>query len=194
VIEHAGREQLIVPGAEWVVSYDPASGKELWRVNFGDGYSAVPRPVFADGSVYICTGFAKPELWAIRVDGSGDVSGTHVAWRYQKQVPEIASPVLAEGGIYFVSAGGVATALDAKTGEPFWQTRLGGAFSASPLAAEGRVYFTNEEGVTTVVAAGREYTELAKNVLFGPAKASLAVEGEALILRSDTQLLRVQHK
>jgi outer membrane protein assembly factor BamB len=193
-IEHAGREQLIVPGAEWVVSYDPTNGKELWRVNFGDGYSTVPRPVYADGLVYICTGFTKPQLWAIRANGTGDVTATHVVWRYQKQVPEIASPVVADGVIAFVSTGGVATALDAKAGELLWQQRLGGVFSASPLAAQGRLYFTNEDGVTTVVATGREYKELGKNFLFGPAKASLAVDGKGFIIRTDTQVLRVQNK
>src|SRR5262249_13315500 len=93
MIEHAGRKQAIIPGAQWVVAYDPATGTELWRISFGDGHAIIPRPVFHKGLAYICTGYPKPQLWAVRVDGSGDVTQSHVAWKYDKQIPEIASPI-----------------------------------------------------------------------------------------------------
>src|SRR6185312_11265092 len=115
----------------------------------------------------------KPQLVAIRVDGSGDVTDTHVAWKYDKQVPEISSPVIAGGEIYFVSSLGILTCFDAKSGELVWQHRLGGNFAASPLAADGKLYFTSREGVTTVLRPGREYHELATNQLFGQTLASL---------------------
>jgi outer membrane protein assembly factor BamB len=188
VTEYEGRKQAIVPGAQWVVSYDPATGKEHWRVSFGDGHAIIPRPVFHDGLVYICTGYLKPRLWAIRVNGSGDVTSTHVVWQHAKQVPEISSPVLVDGNIYFVSSLGIATCLDAKTGEQLWQHRLGGNFAASPLAASGKLYFTSSEGVTTVLEASREYHELAKSELFGQTMASLAVCGEAILIRADRTL------
>jgi hypothetical protein len=192
VIEHGGREQIVVPAAQWVCSYDPESGRELWRVNFGDGHATIPRPVFRDGVVYVCTGYLKPQLWAIRVDGSGDVTSTHVAWKYEKQVPEISSPVIANGEIYFVSALGVATCLDAKTGALCWQHRLGGNFGASPLAADGKLYFTSQEGVTTVLRPGREYHELAKNQLFGQSLASPSICGSTLLFRADRTLYCVR--
>jgi len=187
-INHAGREQIVVPAAQWVCSYDPESGRELWRVNFGDGHATIPRPVFREGFVYVCTGYLRPQLWAIRVDGTGDVTSTHVVWKYDKQVPEISSPVIVGNEIYFVSALGVATCLDAATGELVWQHRLGGNYGASPLAADGKLYFTSQEGVTTVLRPGREYRELAKNQLFGQTLASLAVCGESLIIRADRTL------
>jgi len=192
LVEHAGREQVVVPAAQWVCSYDPGSGQELWRVNFGDGHATIPRPVFRDGIVYVCTGYLKPQLWAIRVDGSGDVTESHVVWKYDKQVPEISSPVIAGGEIYFVSALGVATCLDLHTGELVWQHRLGGNYGASPLAADGKLYFTSQEGVTTVLKPGREYHELAKNQLFGQTLASLAVCGESLLIRADRTLFCVR--
>ncbi|MEX2176818.1 MAG: PQQ-binding-like beta-propeller repeat protein [Pirellulaceae bacterium] len=189
VVEHAGREQLIVPGAQWVCAYDPASGNELWRVNFGEGrHATIPRPVFRQGLVYICTGYMKPQLWAIRVDGAGDVTPSHVVWRHEKQVPEIASPIVVDDAIYFTSSLGVLSCLAAATGEQRWQQRLGGNYAASPLAADGKLYFTSQEGVTTVIRPGREYTELARNQLFGQTMASPAIAGEALLIRADRTL------
>ena len=165
------------------------TGKEIWRVNFGDGHATIPRPVYRDGLVYICTGFMKPQLWAIRVDGTGDVTETHVAWKYDKQVPEISSPVIVGERDLF--------RFDARAWRPVWmrrlvtlvwQHRLGGNYSASPLAADGKLYFTSREGMTTVLQAGREYKELARNQLFGQTMASLAVAGESLLIRADRVL------
>jgi outer membrane protein assembly factor BamB len=192
IVTHAGREQLIVPGAQWVCSYEPATGKEIWRADFGDGHAVVPRPVYKDSLVYICTGFMKPELWAIKVDGTGDVSKTHVMWTYDKQVPEISSPLVSGGEIYYVSSKGVATCLDAKSGEPLWQHRLGGNFAASPLLADGKLYFTSQEGTTTVLKPGREYAEIARSQLFGQTLASLAIAGESLLIRTQSQLACVR--
>lgn len=188
VITHQGRDQLIVPGAQWACSYEPATGKEIWRANFGAGHAVVPRPVFKDGLVYICTGFTKPELWAIKVDGKGDVTDSHVVWTYEKQVPEISSPLVSGNEVYFVSSKGVATCLDAKTGEAVWQHRLGGNFAASPLLADGKLYFTSQEGITTVLKPGREYREIASNQLFGQTLASLAIAGDSLLIRTQSQL------
>ncbi len=192
LITHQSRQQLIVPGAQWVVAYEPATGREVWRANFGDCYSTVPRPVYSDGTVFICTGFTQPTLAAIRVDGTGDVTASHIAWQTHKQVPEIASPLVAEGLLYMVSTKGIATCLDAQTGEVVWQQRLGGNYSASSLLAAGKLYFTNEAGTTHVLAPGRTFRELAKNQLFGRTCASLAVYRESLLLRTDTQLYRLQ--
>lgn len=188
VIEHEGRRQAIVPGAQWTVAYEPQSGRELWRVNMGDCHAIIPRPVFRDGLVYVCTGYLRPQLWAIRVDGDGDVTSSHVAWKFDRQVPEISSCILVGDHIYFVSPLGVLTCLDAASGKLAWQQRLGGNFAASPLAADGKLYFTSREGVTTVITPGSEYHELAKNQVFGQTMSSLAVSGNALLIRADRTL------
>jgi hypothetical protein len=189
LIEHNGREEVVIPGAKWAAAYDPASGRELWRVDLGEGQHApVPRPVYRDGLVYVCTGYPKPRLVAIRAGGMGDVTESHVAWEYDKQVPEISSPIVVGREIYFVSGKGVLTCLDAASGQLVWQERLGGNYSASPLASGKHLYFTSEGGLTTVIEAGRTYRELARNPLFGQTRASLAVCGESLLFRTSRVL------
>ena len=195
LIKHENREQVIVPGARWAVAYDPADGSEQWRVDLGAGqHATVPRPVYQGGLVYLCTGYLKPRLVAIRVDGTGDVTDSHVAWEFDKQVPEISSPIVVGGEIYFVSGKGVLTCLDAATGKLQWQERIGGNYSASPLACGKRLYSTSEGGLTTVLAAGREYRELARNELFGQTRASLAVCGDALLIRTHPVLYCIRSR
>lgn len=194
VVSQAGRTQVIAPAAQWVVSYNPANGEEWWRAKITEGHALVPRPVFQDGVVFVCSGYPKPELWAIRTDGSGDVSETHVKWSYSRQVPEISSPVIFQDHIYFVSRMGVATSLRISDGSLVWQQRLDGNYSASLLAADGKIFFTSEEGLTTVIQPGARYEELYQNQLFGRTLASLAIAGESLLIRTDNGLYCVSKK
>jgi outer membrane protein assembly factor BamB len=191
VFDHAGRQQAVIPGAQWFISYNPATGDEIWRVDHGSGFSNVPRPVFDGERVYLCTGFGKPQLWAVRADGTGDVSDTHVDWRQKQQIPAMSSPVVSDGRIYVISDGGVASCFDTTNGEMIWRERIPGKYSASPLLADGRIYFCSQEGRTTVVADAAEYQELAANQLEGMHMASPAVTGEDLILRTDSHLYRI---
>jgi outer membrane protein assembly factor BamB len=188
IVDYHGRKEVVVPGAQWVVGYNPNDGVELWRFDMGECHAAIPRPVAADGMIYVCTGYLKPRLLAIRLGGSGDITLTHLTWEYDRQVPEISSPIVLGKELYFVSSGGIATCLDARSGKLVWQHRLGGNFAASPLAADGKLYFLSREGVTTVVRAGREYAELAQSQLFGQTLASPAVCGQALLIRADRSL------
>jgi outer membrane protein assembly factor BamB len=188
IVKHENRWEAVTVGAQWAVSYDPVNGRELWRVNMGDCHAAIPRPVAANGVVYVCSGYMKPRLFAIRLGGSGDVTETHVAWQFDRQVPEISSPIIVGGSIYFVSSGGILTCLDAETGKLAWQHRLGGSFAASPIAAGDKIYFVSREGVTTVIRAGGEYEELARSQHFGQTLASPAVCGNALLIRADRVL------
>jgi outer membrane protein assembly factor BamB len=192
VVEAAGRRQMVVPGAKWIVSYEPDSGKPLWRVDTGASFSNAARPVFAHGMVYVCTAFGGSGLWAVRCDGEGDVSGTHVAWKSQKQVPKRSSPLVAGDEVYMVSDRGVVTCLDARSGEVHWAQRVLGNCSASPLAAEGRLYFFDEAGKTAVLRAGKEYALLAENELAGRIMATPAVAGRALFVRTETHLYRIE--
>ena len=191
VVKAHGRDQIIVPGPQWVVAYDPRDGYEIWRVRYGDGFSNVPRPIVGHGMAYICTGFMAPQLWAIGLDGQGDVTQTHVKFKVPKQVPAMPSPVLVEDQLYFISDQGVATSVNAKTGAPIWTKRISGNFAASPLFADGKLYFSSQEGKTTVVRPGREYDEITVNSLDGQLMASPAVLDESLLLRSQSHLYRI---
>jgi outer membrane protein assembly factor BamB len=185
------RDQLVSVGAFRTVSYDPRTGKELWRVSYGDGFSNVPRPVYGSGLVYITTGFFQPEILAVRTDGSGDVTKTHVAWSLRRAAPLTPSPLLVGTELYVVTDNGIASCVDATTGTILWQQRLNGAFSASPLFADGRIYFLSEDGVATVIAPGREFKALAVNRLDGTTLASIAVAGRSFYIRSSTHLYRI---
>jgi outer membrane protein assembly factor BamB len=191
MIHAAGRDQLISVGAYRARAYDPLSGKEIWRVRYDDGFSNVPRPVFAHGLVYIATGFQQPSLLAVRPDGVGDVTRTHIAWSLTRGAPLTPSPLIVGDELYVVTDGGIASCVDARSGEVIWQTRLGGTYSASPVFADGRIYFPAEGGVTTVIAPGREPKRLATNTLNGALLSSIAVAHGSLFLRTDTHLYRI---
>ena len=192
IVHCDGRDQLVIPGAQWVVSYEPETGKEIWRVDHGDGFSNVPRPVCGHGMVYICTGFGHPQLWAIRVDGKGDVTSTHVVWKQKSQIPTKPSPVLVDDLLFIIGDTGIASCFDAISGKPHWKERIGGNHSASPLYACGRVYFFSHEGAISVVKASDKFSQLATSHLEGQIMASPAVLGSALILRSDSKLYRIE--
>jgi outer membrane protein assembly factor BamB len=191
VIKVGERDQLVSVGAFRAASYDPLTGKEIWRVNYEDGFSNVPRPVYGHGLVYIATGFQQPSMMAVRADGTGDVTKTHVAWKLQRGAPLTPSPLLVGDEFYMINDGGIATCLDAASGTVIWQQRLGGTYSASPVFADGRIYFPAEQGVTTVIAPGREFRRLAANPLDGGLLASMAVSGGSLFLRTDSHLYRI---
>lgn len=195
LLEADGRSQAICPGSGGVWSYDPQTGEQLWRVGYGEGYSVVPRPVLAHGLVYVCSGFGDGQLFAIDPTGSGDVTESHVKWKVRKGVPKSPSVIVVGNELYMVDDKGVATCLDAITGELHWQQRLKGAFSASPTYANGVIYFQNETGVTFVVKPGTEYQTIAENALGdGEARtfASFAFVDHAILLRSETHLYRIQ--
>jgi len=193
VVRLPAGDQVISPGAFRAVSYEPRSGKELWQVRYGDGFSNVPRPVYSNGLVFICTGFQQPSLLAVRLDGRGDVTKSHIAWTLKRGVSLTPSPLLIGDELYMVSDNGVASCIDAKTGAPHWQVRLGGNHSASPIYADGRIYFLSEEGESVVIAPGKEFKALAKNQLDGPTLASMAVSNGSIFVRSQTHLYRLSN-
>ena len=185
-----GHPQLITAGSNAVLALDPRSGREIWRVGY-DGYSVIPKPVYGDGLLFLSTGYQTPRLLAIRVDGQGDVTDTHVMWEFDRGAPHTPSPLLDGKYLFVISDRGVASCLLARTGAVQWQERIGGSFSTSPLLADGKIYFQSEDGVTTVVAADAEFHKLAENDLGERTLASFAVlEGDFLI-RGAEHLFRI---
>ena len=191
LIDVNGEEQLVIPGAQWCVAYAPYTGKEIWRVDHGQGFSIVPRPVFDGTHLFICTGYPASELVAIRADGRGDVTETHIDWKASKQIPARPSPLVHDDRIYTVNDGGIAQCFETATGDRLWKKRIGGKFSASPLYADGRLYLCSQEGRTTVIVPGDEYEKLATNDLDGQLMASPVVVDNDLLLRTDSHLYRI---
>jgi outer membrane protein assembly factor BamB len=191
VIPVNGRDQIVSVGAYRAAAYDVATGREIWTVRYEDGFSNVPRPVFAHGLVYITTGFQQPAVLAVRPDGKGDVTDTHVVWSTTRGAPFTPSPIAVGDELYIVSDLGVLSCVDAKTGALHWQERLGGNHSASPVFADGRIYFLSEEGVATVITPGKTFQKLAVNELDGATLASMAVAHGSIYIRSLTHLYRI---
>ena len=193
VVEVDGQEQILSPGANWLYAYDPATGRELWKLEYGTlGFSLSARPVVGHGHIYLSTGFMRPELLAIRYGGGQPPA---IAWRYAKGVPTMASPLLVDGELYFVSdSGGMLTCLDARTGKELYRERLDGHHNASLLHADGKIFVPGRTGVTAVIAPGRAFKLIAKNALPGQIMASQAVAGRALFLRTDAALYRIEEK
>jgi len=194
LIEHEGKQQVVVPGAQWVAAYDPLTGKSLWQVNYAPGFSNVPRPVYGNGLVYVCTGYMVPELWAIRPDGSGDVTSTHVAWKVKQQVPAMSSPILVNEELYFISDNGIVTCVNATTGDQHWKKRIGGNFSASPMLADGKLFFCSREGETTLLKPGKTFEEIGRCTLDGQLMATPAIVDGTLLLRTQSHLYRIGAK
>ena len=192
VIEVGKSAQVVVPAANGVSSYDPATGKPIWHVKYPGGYSVVPRPVYGNGLLFLSTGFDRPTVLAIRADGKGDVTDTHVAWKLERNAPLEPSPLLVGEELYLVSSAGFASCIDAKSMKVHWTERLGGAHSASPLFAAGMIYILSEDGATTVIKPGTTFTKVEKNQVKGRTFASpVPIEG-ALFLRTETHLLRIE--
>jgi outer membrane protein assembly factor BamB len=192
LVIHVGDRDLIVSvGAFHAAAYDPQNGKEIWRVSYPDGFSNVPRPVYGGGLVFITTGFQQPSILAIRPDGKGDVTKTHVAWTLSRGAPLTPSPLLVGDELYVVTDAGIASSIDARTGAVHWQHRLGGNVSASPVSADGRIYFLDEEARTTVITPGQTYQQVSTNTLDEPALASMAVASQSFFIRTATHLYRV---
>ncbi|MAR13872.1 MAG: quinonprotein alcohol dehydrogenase [Blastopirellula sp.] len=184
--------QIISPGGRAVYSYD-LQGRELWRVQHR-GFSVAPRPVFGHNLVFVVIDRDQPELWAIRPDGQGDVTDTHVAWKHLNSMPPRCSPLLIGDLLYIMNRDGVATCLDAKTGERVWRERLRGKYSASPIYAQGHIYLFNDDATTTIIRPGRKLEVVASNSLSRQQlRATPAIDENAWILRTENYLYRIEN-
>jgi outer membrane protein assembly factor BamB len=190
LVQVAGRLQLVCTGAYGAMAYDALSGVEIWKVHF-TGWSAVMRPVCGLGMVFLGTDFDHPQLWAVRLGGHGDVTDTRVAWKISQRMPSTPSPLLVDDLLFVVNDAGIASCIEAQTGQLIWEQRLNGGFSASPLFGAGRIYFFARNGAATVLAPGRNPRILALNKLAGVVMASPAVADNALFVRTKTHLYRI---
>ena len=192
LIDVNGQKQLISPGSGVVNALNPKDGTEIWRCDYAEGYSVVPRPVYAHGMVFVSSSYDKPVLKAIKVDGKGDVTETHVAWTIDKAVPHNPSMAVIGDELYFVADNGILTCADAKTGQIHYSERCTGPISASLLVADGKLYLQDEKGLGVVVKPGKTFEILAQNDLGERSLASYAVIGSDLLIRTEGNLYRIK--
>lgn len=187
-----GKPLMLTTGAKAAYGYDPRTGKELWRVRY-EAWSASAMPVMTGGLAFLNSGFGgKTELLAVKLNGQGDITDTHIAWRTEKAVSKTPSPIVVDDLFYMISDNGMISCLEPQTGQEVWTQRIPGDYAASPIYADGRIYFSSRQGKTTVIKAGRAFEPLATNVLATGMMASPAVDGKALFLRTKTHLYRVE--
>jgi outer membrane protein assembly factor BamB len=193
VIEQGGQPVLLSSGAKAHYGYDPRTGRELWRAEEPGQHSAATRPVAGHGMVFFATGFSKGQLLAVKLGGSGRLDDSQIAWRLKRSVPNKPSLLLIGDLLTMIDDGGIASCVEALTGNAVWTERVSGNYSASPLYGAGRIYVCSEEGKVAVLASGREFKLLAENKLDGGFMASPAVSGNALFLRTKTDLYRIEN-
>lgn len=187
ILEVNGEPQVITAATNKVRSYDLADGSIIWECE-GLTRNVIPNPVYADGILYLMSGYRGNALMAIDLDrAKGDITGTDVIlWEYNQDTPYTPSPVLMNGYLYFLRANNAAlTCLDARTGEVQYSKERVGDMStlySSPTGVNDRLYIA-AEGVVNVVKAGPTYSLLASNPIDDNFHASPVIVGDQLILR-----------
>jgi outer membrane protein assembly factor BamB len=187
VIEHNGQQQIVMNGQTNARSYDFKTGKELWRCG-GQTDRPVASAVSENGIVFIGSGFRGSFLGAFRPSGSGDIQGTkNVVWSTNRDTPDIASPLLSSGRLYFYKGkSGVLTCVNAATGKPHFEaTRVSGLDSiyASPVAAGGHVYLTSRNGTTVVIKDSGKFEIISTNSVGETVDATPAPVDNELFIR-----------
>lgn len=193
IIDVKGKQQAVIPGAQWMCAYDPQSGREIWRADCGDGFSTTPMAVYAAGLVVCSTGFMAPQLVAVNPDGTGDISADNIVWRSKQGGSTMPTSVSDGKLIYSINDNGILTVLNAASGKLIKQLRIGGKFAASPLLTDGKLYLGSQAGIMTVLATD-ELSRLAQNTMDDTLMASPAVLGSDLIIRTGKSLLRIASK
>ena len=190
VAEVDGRPLVMAPGPDHFAAYDLHSGDEVFRV-LAPGWSVVPQPTVAHGLVIYNHDYDNPELIAVRLGGSGDVTDTHIAWRQKRGAPSTPTPLLIGEDLYYVSDDGIASCVNAVTGERYWMERLGGNFSASPVYANGHILLLDETGHATWIRPARTFEVAGKSEVPGRTLATPAFANGSMYLRTDEFLYRI---
>jgi outer membrane protein assembly factor BamB len=190
LFEAGGRTQMVLSGTMCVTSYDPNDGRLHWIID-GPTEQFVASIVYSrEADLFFMTGgYPDRHLLAIRTDGVGNVTESHIAWRHNRAsyVSYVPSPIAVAGYFLVVSDPGMACCFDARTGELLWQERLG-SHHASLVTANGLVYFLSDDGITTVVRPGPDYEAVARNELGEGAFASPALSQGQIFIRGERQL------
>jgi len=201
LLKYEGKTQIVISGGDYVTGHDFNTGEEIWRASGLNplkrpNYRVVPTPIIVDGLIYAPT--RKKPLLALKVGGTGDITESHLVWKYEGSgAPDVPSPVCDGKYFFMVDDRGLVTCLDAKTGTVIWgpETTTEGIVSASPILSDGKLYILNEKAVTSIVSIGSEFKLLETNELDGTyTLASPAVSGSQLFIRTSTHLYCIESK
>jgi outer membrane protein assembly factor BamB len=193
IVKAGGRDELVTSGTEAIIAYDPATGRELWRMK-GLESNAVPSPVAGDGVVVLSAGYPDKLAVAVRPGGAGDVTESRVLWRYTKGTAYVPSPILYEGYVYLMTDKGLITCLDARTGEVKYEGArppVPASFMASPIAIDGKLLIMSQDGDTFVIKAGPVHEVVRTNALGEPISASAAVSQGRMFIRGERHLFAI---
>ena len=193
LLQYGGKTEIVITGGDVVTGHDPATGKELWRVNGlnpdnNPNYRIVASPIIA-GDLIIAPTRIAPML-AIRPGGSGDISASHVAWSFTRG-PDVPSPVSDGTYVYLVTDQGVVWCLDRKTGSVVYgpERLANDLYSSSPVIADGKIYVTSEnQGITSVYKTGPKFELLSQNSFDDYTLSSVAVSQGQLFIRTQSAL------
>lgn len=195
IVTHDGQQQIIMNGQNYARAYDLQSGRELWRCG-GQTERPVASAVVKDDVVFITSGFRGAFLGAFRLGGEGDIEGTpNVLWTYERDTPDVASPLLSDGRLYFFKAKtGILTCLDSDTGKPHYTGKRTGLRTtySSPIAAGGHVYLSDRDGTTIVLRDSDQFEPIAENSIGEPIDATPAPVDQQLFLRGEEHLYCIE--
>lgn len=187
VREFGGRTQLILSGSKSVASFDPRTGERIWLID-GPTEQFVASIVDNGRLLFMTAGFPDHHILAIRPDGRGNITDTHVAWRTTENTSYVPSPIIVGDYFLVVADNGIASCYRADSGERMWKQRIGRRYSASLVTAGGLAYFLSDDGVATVVRPGSAFEAVAENRLGESTFASPAISHGQLYLRSEHHL------
>ena len=188
IIDAAGKKQLVLSGSKCIASYDPNTGKQIWIID-GPTEQFVSSPVFADNVLFVTAGFPTYHLLGIRPDGQGNVTNTHVLWHDRRAADYVPSPIAHGKYFFYVNDNGIAGCLVAATGKRPWIQRLGMHHSASPVSSGDYLYFLDDDGNMFVLKAGPKFELVSRNPLGEECRASPAISGGQIFIRSTPSLL-----
>ncbi len=179
-------DEMIYNGSHNVVGYNPDTGEQIWTLN-GSTKEAVPMIVSGGGLLFSASG-RNGTIMAIRPGGNGDITDSHLFWLNERGGPHVPSPAYYKDRLYIVNDTGIATCLNALTGETVWRERLKGRFSMSPVLVGDKLIVTNEKGFTTIIKSGDKFEVLAENDLAEETLSTLAVLGGRVYIRTALHL------
>lgn len=186
--EIAGRMQMIFCGNQEVASYNPDDGSRYWYVN-GPSQEFCASPVYSEkaGLVFISSSWPQRHLLAIKPDGQGDVSNSHIVWRSTNGAYYVPSPVCVGNYLFTTMTNGLVHNIEAATGNIIWKESLGRQYPSAVLA-DGLVYMPNDVGIITIIKPGPAFESIAKNAIGETMFASPAISNGRIYLRGTKHL------